>query len=151
MLLPNTIPSLHLPQDFDRESEDMVEGGDESHLETMDEDLPGSDDYYTQADAAAIESMNAGYEDDLHLPGGGAAGLRKIVQRTKCAVSGCIPEHGAIYHRVPYKDNRGRLIPTRSAWMEVCKISPEDNRADLRICNKHFQVIEKDTQIFEAP
>ena len=74
----------------------------------------------------------------LHLPMGAEVNVQGATRQSTCAVLGCIPERGTKYHRVPNKDNRGRLDPRRADWLRVCQIDPNDTRARLRVCRKHF-------------
>merc|ERR1712037_244874 len=61
--------------------------------------------------------------------------------RYDCAVKGCRPSthkiHG--YHKIPSKDNRGRVDPRRQLWIEACHLTDAGLRGRMVICGSHFK------------
>ena len=78
--------------------------------------------------------------DSGDVPGSSTA-PKKPRLRYDCAVRGCTPSTFEVhsYHKVPNKDNRGRVDPRRALWIEACWLTDADLRRRIVICSKHFK------------
>ena len=77
----------------------------------------------------------------LHLPTPPDAEPPKVFRKTRCAVVGCQPNPKDKRHPVPNNTHGGKRDPRRDYWLMVCGVDPDDERADLRVCGKHFDQI----------
>ena len=101
---------------------------------------PGDSD---DAPGGNVPTDNApGSGDDAGQAPKGASAPKKPRLRYDCAVKGCTPSTFEVhsYHKLPNKDNRGRVDPRRARWIEACRLTDADLRERMVICGKHFKV-----------